>query len=197
MEFEFKDLVAESLLDYVGPPFPNWWKKNKSKYNLPDLNAINKDQLLGHPYFLVLQLQYKGVDYLIPNEPLISFTLAKTIVQTTTVGKYRKGTVDEYICTEDYQISIRGLCFSQDLETYPADQVAMLNELFAINDSLDVMNNQFFELFGIRKITLLEINFDEMQGEQGMQRYTIRAKSSQDFYAELNENYQSMQNLLS
>jgi len=197
MEFDFKELVAKSLVDYVGPPFPKWWGNNKTKFVLPDLLGINRNQLLGGQYFQTLELQYNDENYLFPNEPLIGLTLAKTIVSTGTVGKYRKGTVDEYICTEGYIISIRGLCFSEDMETYPAEQVAMLNELFEINDSLEILSNPFLELFGIRKITLLEINFDEMQGEQGLQRYTIRAKSSQDFYAELDENYQSIQNLLS
>lgn len=196
MDFDFKDLLTKPI-DYVGPPFPKWWGNNKTKFVLPDLLGVNRNQLLGGQYFQTLELQYNGKNYLFPNEPLIGLTVAKTIVSTATVGKYRKGSVDEYICTEDYLISIRGLCFSEDMETYPADQVAMLNELFEINDSLEILNNPFLELFEIRKITLLEINFDEMQGEQGIQRYTIRAKSSQDFYAELDENYQSMQNLLS
>lgn len=196
MEFDFKELVAKSLVDYVGPPFPNWWKNNNTKFVLPDLNNVNRDQLLGGQYFQTLELQYNGSGYLFPNEPLIGLSLAKTIVSTATVGKYRKGSVDEYICTEDYMISIRGICFSEDMETYPADQVAMINELFAINDSLEILSNPFLELFEIRKITLLSLDFDEMQGEQGLQRYTIRAKSSQDFYAELDENYKSIQNLL-
>ncbi|MDM1070891.1 hypothetical protein HX001_00125 [Empedobacter brevis] len=197
MEFDFKEIVANSLTDYIAPPFPKWWGNNKTKFVLPDLLGVNRNQLLGGQYFQTLELQYNGENYLFPNEPLIGLTLAKTIVETATVGKYRKGTVDEYICTEDYRISIRGLCFSEDMETYPAEQVAMLNELFDINDGLEILNNPFLELFGIRKITLLEINFDEMQGEQGLQRYFIRAKSSQDFYAELDESYQSIQNLLS
>ena len=197
MEFDFKELIAKAHFDYVGPVFPKWWANNKTKFVLPDLLGVNRDQLLGGQYFQTLELQYNGEGFLFPNEPLIGLTLAKTIVQTTTVGKYRRGTVDEYICTEDYQISIRGVCYSEDMETYPADQVALLNKLFSINDSLEILNNPYLELFGINQITLLEINFDEMQGEQGLQRYTIRAKSSQDFYAQVDENYNKLNKVLS
>lgn len=132
-----------------------------------------------------------------PNEPLISLGLTKTIVETATVGKYRKGTVKEYICTEDYSITIKGVCIDlDDPEIYPADQVGLLNDLFDINDALEVESNPFLELFGIRKIVLKDIQFDEMIGEQGVQKYTITAVSDQDFYADLNEKDKEKSNLL-
>ena len=53
-----------------------------------------------------------------------------------------------------------------------------------------------FELFGIRKIVLKDIQFDEMVGEQGMQKFTITAVSDQDFYADLNEKDKEKSNLL-
>lgn len=196
-EFNIKEVLARAALDYVGPRFPDWWNKYKSKYSLPDLRGINAKQLLGSKYFLTLKLAYKGQKFELPNEPLISIGLVKTIVETATVGKYRKGTVKEYICTEDYNITIRGVCVDlTDPEIYPADQVALLNDLFEINDALEIESNPFLELFGIRKIVLKDINFDEMAGEAGMQKYTITAVSDQDFYADLNEKDSTKTNLL-
>jgi hypothetical protein len=195
--FDFKEIAARAALDYIGPHFPVWWKKNGYKLNLPDLMNINGSQLLGNKYFLQLKLSYNSKDYELPNEPLISLGLSKTIVETATVGKYRKGTVKEYICTEDYQITIKGVCVNdEDLKAYPTKQVAIINNLFEINDSLEVKDNVFFELFGIRKIVLKDLQFDDMAGEVGMQKYTITAVSDQDFYADQNEKDKDKINLL-
>lgn len=196
-EFNIKELLVRSAIDYIGPRFPEWWLKNKKKYNLPDLRGINAKQLLGGKYFLTVKLSYKGQFYELPNEPLISLGLVKTIVETATVGKYRKGTVKEYICTEDYTITIKGVCINlDDPELYPSDQVALLNDIVDINDALEVESNPFLELFGIRKIVIKDIQFDEMVGESGLQKYTIQAVSDQDFYADLNEKDKEKTNLL-
>jgi hypothetical protein len=187
--FDIKELVARAHFDYVGPYFPTWWKSNKTKLVLPSLNGITSGLLLGGRYFTTLKVADKqGNQYTFPNEPLLSLSLAKTIVETATVGKERKGTVKEYICTEDYQISIKGVCINEEaLEEYPTEQVKELYEMFEINDSLEVISNPFLELFGIRNIVLKDLQLDEMSGEQGLQKYTITAVSDQDFYADLKE----------
>ncbi|MRX40406.1 hypothetical protein GJU43_14050 [Flavobacterium sp. LC2016-23] len=196
-QFNIKEILIRAALDYVGPHFPDWWKKNKQKYGLPDLSAINSKQLLGAKYFMQLKLSYKGQVFMLPNEPLVSIGLTKTIVKTVTVGKYKKGTVKEYINTDDYIISIKGVCVDKyDPEIYPSDQVKSLNELVDINDALQVEENAFFELFGIRSIVIEDIQFDEMIGESGMQKYTMKAISDTDFFADLNEKDKTKINLL-
>lgn len=196
-EFNIKEILIRAAFDYVGPHFPQWWKKNKTRYDLPDLSVINSKQLLGAKYFMQLKLSYKGQIYMLPNEPLVSIGLSKTIVKTVTVGKYKKGSVKEYINTDDYIISIKGVCVDKyDPEVYPSDQVKALDELVNISDALQVEENAFFELFGIRSIVIEDIQFDEMIGESGMQRYTIKAISDTDFFADLNEKDQSKINLL-
>lgn len=187
-EFDFKELTARAF-DYVGPNFPIWWARNKDKFSLPDLMDISGALLLGKRYFTTLSLRHENTGKItLPNEPLLSISLAKTITETATVGKNRKGTVKEYINTEDYAISIRGVCVDlENTERYPSEQVNEINRLFAINDSLEVVGNKFFELFGIRNIVMKEVSFDEMAGRQGLQKYVIRAVSDSDFYAELSE----------
>jgi len=197
-DFNIKEVLIRAGLDYVGPHFPEWWKKNKTRYRLPSLKGINTKQLLGAKYFMTLKFSYKGQTFKLPNEPLISLGLQKTIVETATVGKYRKGTVKEYICTEDYNITIKGVCIDlDDPEIYPSAQVSLLNDLLEINDSVEVESNVFLEMFGIRNIVIKDIQFDEMIGESGMQKYTITAVSDQDFFADLNEKDKLKTNLLS
>ena len=197
-EFDFKELVARAHFDYVGPAFPNWWATNKTKFVFPNLMGIGKELVLGGRYFTTLKVADKaGNQYVFPNEPLLSIGLAKTIVETATVGKERKGTVKEYICTEDYNINIKGVCINEDdPEVYPAEQVAELTRMFEINDSLEVISNPFLELFEIRNIVLKDIQFDDMAGEQGLQKFTISAVSDQDFYADLNEREKTLKTLL-
>ncbi len=188
MEFDLKELVAKAHFDYVSPAFPKWWANNKTKFVLPSLNVVGRDLLLGKPYFQTLKVSHKGQQFVFPNEPLINLSLQKTIVETATVGKERKGTVKEYICTEDYQMTIRGACVDLDNpEEYPTKQVQELQTLFEINESLEVENNLFLLLFDIKNIVLKEIEWEEMVGTQAVQKYTIRAVSDQDFYADLTE----------
>ena len=188
MEFDIKELIAKAHFDYVGPAFPKWWATNKTKFVLPSLSKIGAGLLLGGQYFQTLKVSYKGEQFVFPNEPLISMSLAKTIVETATVGKERKGTVKEYINTEDYVLNIRGVCVNPDYpDEYPTEQVQELQRFFEINDSVEVENNLFLELFGIKNLVLKNIEWNEMAGQQGLQVYTVNAVSDSDFYADLAE----------
>jgi len=187
-EFDIKQLTAKAHFGHVGLPFPEWFGENKKLFVLPNLKNIGAALRNGNtPYFMQVKLSYQGETFTLPNEPLVGIALAKVIVETATVGTNRKGTVKEYITTEDYQVSFRGVCFSEDMESYPADQVDLLNRLFEVDDAVEIESNAFFELFGIRKLVLKDIQFDEMAGEQGLQRYIITAISDQDFYADLSD----------
>lgn len=192
MEIDIKELTAKAHFNYVGPAFPEWWERNKTRFVLPSLSRIGMALHNGHPYFQTLKVADKktGEQFVFPNEPLISLSLTKTIVETATVGKERRGTVKEYICTEDYELNIKGICINQEPEKrdeYPTEQVQELQRLFEINDSLEVIENPFLLLFGVQNIVLKEISWEEMAGEQGLQKYTITAVSDQDFYADLTE----------
>lgn len=197
-EFNIKEILIRASLDYIGPHFPLWWKKNGYKFELPDLLGINSKQLLGYKYFMTLKVSYKGQQFLFPNEPIVSIGMSKTIVKTATVGKKKKRSVKEYITTDDEVITIKGVCIdTSNPEKYPSEQVKLINDLFEINDAIEIEDNAFFELFGIRKIVLEDIQWDEMIGESGMQKYTIKALGDDDFFADLNDKDKTKINLLS
>lgn len=197
-EFDIKELTARAFFDYLGPQFPMWWQKNKSALVLPSLSSISEARVNGSQYFMRLKVQDKTGDQTVfPNEPLVGFSIVKTIVETVTVGKYRKGTVKEYITTEDWQLSINGLCLDEDdLDAYPAKQVQQLYRLFEVNEALEVVGNKLFSLFDISKIVLKSIDFEAMPGQEGVQKYSIKAVSDQDFYAELDERNLQRKNVL-
>jgi len=153
------------------------------------LNDIGADLRNGGKYFMRVKLRSsEGKLYELPNEPLVGFSFANLIVKTPTVGKYRKGTVKEWISSEDDLINIKGFCVNEDDPTaYPTEQVKLLNDLRNETDSLEVEGNAFFELFGIRGLVIDNVRIEEMQGMPGAQAYVINATSEEDFYAELTQ----------
>lgn len=191
MEYSIKELTALAHFSYIATPFPEFGVHDKyamqrrvASYTNQNIYNVNEQQALGKPYFMSLKVQSGKEFTSFPNEPLISISLQKTIVETATVGEGRKGTVKEYICTEDYEIDIKGVIIG-DGNTYPGQEVEELNKLFLKNEALDIVDNSFFELFGIEKIVLKSIKFDEMMGQESLQKYTITAVSDEPFLAEL------------
>lgn len=191
MEFSIRELTALAHFSYIGAPFPEFGgdlktalQNRAAAYARQSLFNVNEQQALGKPYFMSLRLQNGNEITAFPNEPLVSVSLQKTIVETPTIGPERKGTVKEYICTEDYQIDIKGVIIGSN-NAYPAQEVKELNDLFYKNEALTVVDNLFFDLFGIQKIVLKSLKFDEMMGQESLQKYTITAVSDEDFFAEL------------
>jgi|GEM_PF-241198 len=186
MKLDIKELTALAHLSYIAAPYPGFLKKLKT-FELPDINNVRHK--MGSPYFMQLSLkppQYEKAITL-PNEPLVSISIQKTIVETATVGEERRGTVKEYICTEDFDIEIKGVCIGKDGQ-YPTEEVRILNDLFLINEALEVENNPFFNLiFGIQKIVLKSLKLDEMMGQESVQKFTISAVSDMPFFAELTD----------
>ncbi|RQO66853.1 hypothetical protein DBR40_21615 [Pedobacter sp. KBW01] len=184
MTLNIKELTALAHLSYIASPYPGFDKK-LSMFNLPDMNNIGN--ISGSPYFMQLSLKKQSGEIItLPNEPLVSISLQKTIVETATVGEGRTGTVKEYICTEDFDIEIKGVCIGEN-GAYPTEDVKAVKDLFLVNEALEVHENLFFELFDIKKIVLKSFKLDEMVGQEGVQKYSINAVSDIPFFAELSE----------
>jgi hypothetical protein len=190
MKVDLRQLTALAHYSYISAPFPDLSKKIFN-FQMPDIFNVSEANL-GRPYFMSLTVVDGSTPVTFPNEPLISISRQKTIVETPTVGEDRIGTVKEYINTEDYDIDIKGVCVSDDGK-YPAAQVKALNDLFDINKPLDVKDNLFFNLFGIQKIVLRNLRFEEMVGQETIQKYTMNAVSDTPFFAELNDRAKFLQ----
>lgn len=191
MELSIQELTALAHLSYIAAPYPDFGglkkdalKRKAQSYNLHDVYNVDQQAALGRPYFMTLAVQNGEETRWFPNEPLVSISRKKTIVETATVGENRTGTVKEYICAEDYEIDIKGVIIGDD-DSYPAEEVKNLNDLFNLKGTLEIQKNPFFELFGIQRIILKTISFDEMVGKQSIQKYTIKAVSEEPFFAEL------------
>ena len=151
---------------------------------LPDPNKIGNAILgrthLGIPYFMDVVIN----GHRLPNEPLVTFSGQKRIIQTAIVGSNRRGTVKELIAANDYKIKIEGVCIDPDRKQYPQDQVAALVELCETPAALD-FENELADLFKIRRLVITSYAFDKQQGQPYSQKYIINAVSDEDFYGNL------------
>lgn len=199
MEYSLRELTALAHFSYIGAPFPEFGGLGRAalqnriaSYANQNIYNVNEQQALGKPYFMSLRVQSGKEITIFPNEPLVSISLQKTIVETATVGEGRKGTVKEFISAEDYVIDINGVIIGAG-NVYPAQEVKELSDLFNKNEALDVVGSLFFDLFGIQKIVLKSIRFDEMMGKESLQKYSISAVSDEPFFAELSNRNKFLQ----
>ena len=179
-EFSIQQLTAQAH-GYVGLPFP----KLELEGLTPDLNQIGKaiagKNVLGKPMFMDVTID--GVR--LPNEPLITITGKKVIVETVVVGSERRGTVKEFITTEDYQIKIEGICIEPNVKAYPLAQVESIINLIDKDEALD-FSNEIAELFGINRIVIKDHGWGNMKGKPFSQSYYLTCISDEDFYATIN-----------
>lgn len=136
---------------------------------------------LGTPYFMDVEID--GIR--LPNEPLLTFSTQKRIVQTVVVGSESRGTVKELISANDFKIKIEGICIEPGKKEYPTDQVNSVISLCQKQEALE-FENELAELLGIKKIVITGYSIDKMQGQPYSQKYVIDAISDDDFFAELN-----------
>ena len=103
---------------------------------------------------LVITVPDKGL--LVINDAIVNVSKQKEIVKTVLVG--RKGTVKEYICDGDYQISITvGLVATdagnQQIDQYPEKALGVLREVLDLDRALTV-SSAFLDLFDVHKMVV-------------------------------------------
>lgn len=157
---------------------------NEFKINLVgtprDLDTVGKSAIgrdvLGRPFFMDVIID--GLR--LPNEPLISFTKQKRIIETVLTGEGRKGTVKEHIQSGDYLIKITGVCLGD--RQYPQKEVEQITQKCESSASLEI-ENSIADMLGVRNIAIKGYGFPAMQGRPYSQEYYINAVSDEDFYA--------------
>ncbi len=178
-DFDIKKQTVNAF-GYVGLPFP----KLDFAGLAPDINqlgnAVVGKNALGRPFFMDCTID--GVR--LPNEPLITITGKKIIVETVLVGNEHKGTVKEFIATGDYNIKIEGICIEPGKKEYPQDQVDSIIRLIEKNEALDFAND-IADLFGINRLVIKDYGFGNMKGKPYSQSYYLSCVSDEDFYATL------------
>jgi len=131
---------------------------------------------LGTPIFQPLKID----GWLFPNEPLVTVTGQKKIVETTSAG----GTNDviEHISLGHYQVKIQGLLVNMESDDAPEAEISKIVSLYEANQSLEIQS-PMLSLFDIKLFAFKSISFPALEGSASVQGYEITGRS--DKYIEL------------
>lgn len=135
----------------------------------------------GIPLYMPTGFRVNGVPMQLPNEPILTFSTRKTIVETPLAGNTRRGTVKELINAEDWEIKIQGICLEEERNSYPHAQVLAIKELYDYNGHVDILNYVCQALLEIRKVVIRSLTFTGIQGHPYSQAYEMSLVSDEDF----------------
>jgi hypothetical protein len=143
---------------------------------------------LGTPRFFAMQLD----EVMLPNEPLISISLAKNVVKTVVAGG--DGTVKEMIGADDFAILIQGWAIKEGArssvpnslvpDAYPEEWLRKLIMLAKRNRRLDV-RCQLLTYFNITGLVIENIDFPAIEGADDHFAYQIKAVSDESSLGKL------------
>lgn len=135
-----------------------------------------------------LTLRKEDGETLVINDAVVTVTQEKHIVRTTLVGL--NGTIKEYICDGDYDISIAVGIVAVDaggqiVDEYPGEGVRKVKEFLSENKAIEV-SSVFLEIFGIERMVVTRFS---LRQETGSNRQTIevRALSDEDYVIKSSE----------
>lgn len=140
-----------------------------------------KSSLSGALLYMPTGFNVSGSIFQLPNEPIVSCSIQKTIVETVLAGNTRRGTVKEIINTEDWRIKIQGICIDMTKSGYPEDDVERIQQLFSFNRSIEVINYMLNNMFEIKNVVIKSLDWKEMRGKPYSQAYEMELVSDEDF----------------
>ena len=143
---------------------------------LVSAKPVEVTSVLGTPIFQPLRIN----GYLFPNEPLVTVTSQKRIVETPSAG----GTNDviEHISLGHYQIKIQGVLVNMESDDAPEEDIIKIRTLYEANQSLEI-ESPLLSLFNIELFAFKSISFPALEGSIAVQGYEITGRS--DKYTEL------------
>ena len=109
--------------------------------------------------------------FFLPHSTVASVYRSKNIVKTVLQGK--ENTVKEFISKGDHEITLRGFCINYDEDSYPEDEVRLINQLFEIDKAI-VINSKYLSLFGIKNVVVEDMNWPPMEGYQNCAAFEIK-----------------------
>lgn len=136
---------------------------------------------IGAPLYMPTGFNVSGSIVQLPNEPIVTCSIKKTIVETALAGNTRKGTVKEIINTQDWKIKIQGLCIDMSKQGYPEDEADSIQQLFSLNRSIELIHYVANNIFEIKNVVITSLNWHTMKGKPFSQAYTMDLVSDEDF----------------
>lgn len=128
-----------------------------------------------------LTLRKENDDKLMINDAMVSLSREKHIVRTTLVGL--DGTIKEYICNGDYDISITvGIVAvenGQIVDEYPEEGIRRVREFLDENKAVEV-SSLFFDIFDIPRMVITRFSIRQ-DTQSNRQTIDIKALSDEDY----------------
>lgn len=125
-----------------------------------------------------LTLRKEDGETLVVNDATVTISREKHIVRTTLVGL--NGTIKEYICDGDYDISITvGIVAvegGQIVDEYPEEGIRKVKEFLDENKAVEV-SSVFFDIFGIDQMVLTRFS---VRQDTASNRQVIEIKALSD-----------------
>lgn len=135
-----------------------------------------------------LTLRKEGGETLVVNDAIVSVTQEKHIVRTTLVGL--NGTIKEYICDGDFDISITVGIVAVDaggqiVDEYPKKGVRKVKEFLSENKAVEV-SSVFLSIFGIDRMVVTRFSLKQ-ETASNRQTIDVRALSDEDYVIKSSE----------
>lgn len=139
---------------------------------------IRKTDAAGRWYFMPVLIKAGGKVIELPNA-VISCTARKTIVSTALVGA--KGSVNELISQDDYEIAIAAVVVGND-GNYPETELQTLRELWRLDESVELISAVTDIMIGQpTRIVLKSIDIPETGAYENQQVVKFTALTDSDF----------------
>lgn len=137
--------------------------------------------VMGTAYFMPVSFELNGVAYALPNEPMVTLRLSKTIVKTAVAGSGSRSSVKELIGFEDVKIQIDGIAVNQqDPENWPEQHLATLMKIYKARTALKI-NCKLCELVGVSLVVIEALDIKPQAGYQGSFPYSLQLISDEDY----------------
>lgn len=179
--------VYEAAFKKMRAPYPNLLLQTNAP-TLPFVGAIkalkgqfNLRSKLNTEYTLPTKLD----GWQIPQEPTITISGGKNIVETELNRGERKQNVLEEINLNNYQLIIRGVILNEtNFDSYPEEDVRRLREILEKAGSVTIENG-LTSIWNISKVAIVRWEMFEVKGYIGAQAFELECKSDEDFELEL------------
>jgi hypothetical protein len=190
--FKIENLLPASFYGR-GLPFPEVPKKGagtaigenfenlpENERSWPNSYGLNQYSALGTKFYLPVGFKIEGKLYQLPWEPSMTITGQKIIVKTQMAGNTRRGSVKELINTDDYIITLQGICLDHARKNYPFDQVDIIRTIFEYEGSIEIVS-ALTDLYNIKNVAVKSHSLPSHEGRPYSQPYTIELESDEDF----------------
>jgi len=179
--FNITTLFNLAFRGQVAPPYPGSKAEKarveilKNGYSATPLaqQQAQRSSILGTPIFMPCTID----GFELPNEPLITIEIGKSIVRTDLAGY--NGSVKENMGLGDYEIVIQGVATNDQSDDYPEATVRRLREIFEKKKEVSIVS-PLMALFGIHFIAIERLRLPAVEGQIQFTGYEFQCFSDMD-----------------